>query len=62
MFNVFFMMCFVLKVFLLVNVFLVDLNEIVELLFNDLLLILNEIDLNLNISGIVIKYDILRVL
>ena len=53
-------MRFALKVPLPVNASLVDLNETAELLSNDLLSTLNETDLNLNISGIVIKYDTSR--
>ena len=51
---------FALKVPLPANASLVDLNETAELLSNNLLSTLNETDLNLNISAIVIKYDTSR--
>ncbi|XP_022803616.1 sushi, von Willebrand factor type A, EGF and pentraxin domain-containing protein 1-like isoform X2 [Stylophora pistillata] len=51
---------FALKVPLPANASLVDLNQTAELLSNNLLSTLNESDLNLNISGIVIEYDTSR--
>ncbi|PFX17351.1 Low-density lipoprotein receptor-related protein 6 [Stylophora pistillata] len=51
---------FALKVPLPTNASLVDLNQTAELLSNNLLSTLNETDLNLNISGIVIEYDTSR--
>lgn len=48
---------FALKVPLPTNASLIDLNQTAELLSNDILISLNETDMNLNISGIVIEYD-----
>ena len=51
---------FALKVPLPTNASLLDLNQTAELISNNLLSTLNETDLNLNISGIVIEYDTSR--
>ena len=48
---------FALKVPLLSNASVVDLNQTTQELSNDFLAALNETDLNLNISGVFLEYD-----